>query len=123
MEYLITQNKLSNLIFDYLDMKLNGVEKRKGVSTDIIFIFPNETCGMLGWNKSKFLYVHQELTDEIKNMFGLESRDALDVIGRYVEDRYNLEVKDTCVMLRHSFAFVENTYNLEVKNTDVAFAL
>ena len=95
MEYLITQNKLSNLIFDYLDMKLNGVEKRKGVSTDIIFIFPNETCGMLGWNKSKFLYVHQELTDEIKNMFGLESRDALDVIGRYVEDRYNLEVKNT----------------------------
>jgi len=28
-------------------------------------------------------------------MFGLESPDALNVIGRYVEDRYNLEVKHT----------------------------
>jgi hypothetical protein len=45
--------------------------------------------------KSGVLYVFYELKDEIKNMFGLESPDAFDVIGRYVEDRYNLEVKHT----------------------------
>jgi hypothetical protein len=95
MEHIITKNKLDKIVFKYLDMKLNGIEKRKGVHTDIVFGFPNNEYGLLGWKKSGVLYVFYELKDEIKNMFGLESPDAFDVIGRYVEDRYNLKVRHT----------------------------
>ena len=96
MKYIITESKLDKIIFKYLDMKLNGIEKRNGVYTNIVFAFPNEH-GLLGWKKSGDLYVLYELRDEIKNMFGLESPDAIDFIGRYVEDRYNLEVIHTSV--------------------------
>jgi hypothetical protein len=99
MKYIITESRLIKIIFDYLDWKLNRLEKRQGINTDIIFAFPNEEYGILEWKKSGVLYVFYELMDEIKNMFGLESSDALDaldVIGRYVEDRYNLEIRHTC---------------------------
>ena len=95
MVSLITQNRLDNVIFKYLDWKLNGIEKRKGVYTDIVFVFPNEKYGLLGWKKSGVLYLYYKIKEDIQNLFGLESSDALDVIGRYVEDRYNLEVKNT----------------------------
>jgi hypothetical protein len=93
MKYIITENRLNDIIFKYLDMRLNKIEKMKGVNTDIIFAFPSKKYGLLGWEKSGVLYVFYEFRDEIKNMFGLESPDALDVIARYVVDRYNLEVK------------------------------
>ena len=92
MKYIITESRLDNVIFKYLDWRLNGLEKRKGINTDIIFAFPNEEYGLLSWKKSGILYVFYELMDGIKNMFGLENSDALNVIGRYVEDRYNLKV-------------------------------
>jgi hypothetical protein len=95
MKYIITESKLDKVIFKYLDIKLNKIEKMKGVNTDIVFAFPDEEYGLLGLKKSGDLYVFYELIDEIKKMFGLESPDALNVIGRYVEDRYNLEVKHT----------------------------
>jgi hypothetical protein len=95
MKYIITESKLDKVIFKYLDMKLNGIEKRKGEHVDIIFTFPNEDYGMLGWKKPGYLYVSHELRDEIKNMFGLESSDVLNLIARYVEDRHNLEVIHT----------------------------
>ena len=103
MESLITQNRLINIIFDYLDWKLNGIEKRKDINTDIIFAFPNEEHGLLGWKKSGILYVYYKIKEDIQNLFGLESSDALDVIGRYVEDRYNLEVKNTISLSAKSF--------------------
>jgi hypothetical protein len=98
MEHIITKNKLDKIVFKYLDMKLNGIKKRKGVYVDIVFAFPDEEYGLLGWKKSGDLYVLYELRDEIKNIFGLESPEAFEVIGKYVEDRHNLEVKNTLKM-------------------------
>ena len=95
MKYLITESKLDSVIFKYLDMKLNGVEKMEGKNFDIIFGFPNKDYGLIGWEKSGNLYVFYKLSDEIQDMFGLESLNILDVIGRYVEDRYNLKVRRT----------------------------
>lgn len=94
MKYIITENKLNKVIFKYLDMKFDGIEKRKGVHADIVFVFPNEEYALLGWKKSGNLYVNLTLSDDIRNLFGLERSEALEVIGRYVVDRYNLKVKD-----------------------------
>ena len=104
MKYIITESKLDKVIFKYLDMKLNGIEERNGENIDIVFSFPNENFGMLGWKKSGNLYVYYELRDEIKSMFGLETPEALDVIGRYVEDRYSLKVMNT-KLIGHPWLF------------------
>jgi hypothetical protein len=103
MVSLITQNRLDNVIFKYLDWKLNGLEKRKGRYTVFTFVLPDEEHGILGWKKSGVLYVYYKIKEDIQNMFGLESPDALDVIARYVVDRYNLEVKNTFTLFNLSF--------------------
>ena len=95
MKYIITESRLDNIIFDYLDMKLNGLEKRKGRYTDFIFVLPDEEYGILGWDKSGDLYVGLILIDDIQDMFGIERYDFFRIIERYVVDRYNLDVKNT----------------------------
>ena len=89
------ENRLNNIIFKFLDVKYGALEQKKGKRVDIIFYFPGEEYGKLGWEKSGDLYVFYELRDEISNYFGLEKVDSLKVIGKWVEDRYNLKVINT----------------------------
>jgi hypothetical protein len=95
MKYIITENRLDTVIFKFLDTEYGALEQKKGEYTDIVFHFPNEEYGVLGWEKSGVLYVYYEIRDEISNYFGLGNVDSLNVIGKWVEDRYNLKVIDT----------------------------
>ena len=95
MKYIITENRLNDVIFKFLDVKYGALEQKKGRYTDIVFTFPGEGYGVLGLEKSGDLYVYYELSEEISNYFGLESDDSLRVIGKWVEDRYNLKVINT----------------------------
>lgn len=93
MKYVITESRLNDIVFKYLDMSLNGIEKRKGHFKDIVFAFPYEEYAVMGWeSNSKSLYIHNRISDSIQPIFGLDNIDALDIIGMYVEDRYNLRV-------------------------------
>ena len=95
MKYIITENRLNNIIFKYLDVKYGALEQKKGKYVDIVFHFPGEEYGKLGWEKPKTLYVYDVLMNEISNFFGLKSVDSLRVIGKWVEDRYHLKVINT----------------------------
>jgi hypothetical protein len=99
MKYLITENRLNDIIFKFLDAKLDGIETRKGEYVDIVFAFPDKEYGMLEWEKSGDLFVFYKLRDEISNYFGLEVDDSLRVIGKWVEDRHNLKVINTRLSL------------------------
>ena len=108
MKYLITENRLNDIIFKFLDAKLDGIETRKGEYVDIIFVFPDKEYGMLGWEKSGDLFVFYKLRDEISNYFGLEVDDSLRVIGKWVEDRHNLKVINTVEFLYRQRQLVED---------------
>jgi hypothetical protein len=95
MKYIITESRLENIIFKYLDDKLNGFEWRKGQYSDIVLALHGEEYGLMGWEKHDKLYVNWEFVDEIKLMFSMLKSESLDVIGRYVESRYNLKVNHT----------------------------
>ena len=95
MKYIITENRLNNIIFKYLDIKYGALEQKRGRYVDIVFHFPGVEYGKLGWEKPETLYVYDVLMNEISNYFGLESVDSLRVIGKWVEDRYNLKVINT----------------------------
>ena len=101
MKYIITESKLDRVIFRYLDMKLDSIELKKGNISDIVFAFPGEEYGLIAWNKTDVwkeiqspnqLFTYYKIVDEVKNMFSMDKYDTLNVIGRYVESRYNLKV-------------------------------
>jgi len=92
MKYIIRESRMENLIFKYLDNKLDGVKKKKGKYCDIVFAFPDEEFGLIGWNSPDQLFTFVDLINDVKLMFSIERSYILDVIGRYVESRYNLKV-------------------------------
>lgn len=95
MKYIISESRLENIIFKYLDDKFEGIERKKGKYSDIVLSLPGEEYGLIGWERPGTLYVYSEIVDEINLMFSMQDSDALDVIGRYVESRYNLKVNHT----------------------------
>ena len=101
MKYIITENRLNNIILKYLDTKLDGIEQKKGKYLDFIFAFPNEEYGILAWKKtlnfkkSGDLIINEELVIEISYFFETNNVDTLKVISKWVEDRYNLKVMNT----------------------------
>jgi len=83
---------LENLIFKFLDSTFENIEIKKGKYSDIVFAFPGEEYGLIGWKKPSQLFTYYEIIGGVKTMFSMDEFDALDAIGRYVESRYNLEV-------------------------------
>lgn len=92
MKYIITESRLESIIFKYLDSKLDGTEPMKGKYSDIVFGFPGETMGVMGIEEPYGLFIDSELFMEIKLMFSLDSGSTLDLIKKYVESRYNLDI-------------------------------
>ena len=104
---IITENRLEELTFKYLDKKFENLEQSKGKYYDIVFKFPNEKFGILGW-ESDVLYIYHKLIDNISSFIPIERDDIKKIIGKYVENRYNLMVKNTSLHFHHQFLLVEN---------------
>jgi len=118
MEYKIPQDKIDKIIFKYLDNNLKGLEKRKPKYYEgIVFAYPDEEYGILGWKKGGTLYVHYVIIDEIFSVFKLEESDIESLIGRWVSDRLQLEVKNTSCKMLYQNLLVSDRLQLEVKNT------
>ena len=95
MKYIISEGRLDNVIFKYLDSKLDGIEPKKDFGHSIVFVFPGEESGLMRWLGKKSrgqLLTYYEIVDEVETMFSMDESDALDLIGRYVESKYNLKV-------------------------------
>jgi hypothetical protein len=96
MKYIIPQNKIDNIIFRYLDLNLKGLEKKKAKHYEgIIFAYPDEKHGILGYENNGTLYIYKGHIDEISSTFGLDESDSESVIGRWVSDRFQLEAINT----------------------------
>ena len=92
MKVIIPENRLEQIIFKYLDVKLKDLEQIKGRIVPKIFKLPNEEFGIMG-KEGKRLWVNNKLTNKILSFIPIKKTEILKIIGRYVEDRYNLEVK------------------------------
>ena len=101
MKYKIPQDRLDKIIFKYLDINLKGLEQRKPKNyKGIVFAYPDEVYGILGWKKDGTLYIFYELIDEISSTFGLQYNDSKELIGRWASDRLQLEVKNIIHLIR-----------------------
>ena len=95
MKVIIPEKKLEEIVFKYLDKRFEKLEKVKGESFNIVFKYPGEEYGILGWEKSGLLLIYYKLIDNIFSFIPIEKSEIQKIIGRYVEDRYNLEVRNT----------------------------
>ena len=98
MKITISENRIEQFIFKYLDNKLKDLVQSKGEYFDIVFKYPGEEYGILGWEKSGKLWIFYKLIDDIFSFIPIEKPEIQKIIGRYVEDRYNLEVRNTFLM-------------------------
>lgn len=96
------KTKLDYIVFKCLDMELDGTEETKGKHVDIVFIHPGEKYGIIGIEKTddegdegNNVFVCHGLSDKIIGLFSMDRFDALEVIGRYVENRLKLKVDYT----------------------------
>jgi hypothetical protein len=92
MKVIIPESRLEEIIFKYLDEKFKDLEQLKGRYYPKIFKLPNEEFGIMG-KEGKRLLVNYKLTNKILSFIPIKKIEILKIIGRYVEDRYNLEVK------------------------------
>ena len=93
MKYIINKHTLDNTVFTYLDIMLGDLEKRKPKYYEgIIFAHPDKELGISGWENDGTLHIFYELVDEISSTFGLQHNDSKKLIGRWVSDRFQLEV-------------------------------
>ena len=112
MKNIIQQDKLDKIIFKYLDLNLKGLEKRKPKYYEgIIFTYPDEYHGVLGYENDGNLFISYKLIDEISEVFGLEYSDTKYVIARWVSNRYQLEVMNTIREKKLNRKWMEIDYN------------
>ena len=100
MKITISEDRIEQLIFKYLDKRFEKLEKIKGKYYDIVFKYPGEEYGILGWEKSGMLLIYYKLIDNISSFIPIEKSEIQKIIGRYVEDRYNLKVRNTQLLYR-----------------------
>jgi hypothetical protein len=90
MKYIITESRLENIIFKYLDVTLGNLEKKKGYMSDIVFTYPNEEFGPIGLNDGELL-VNYDIILELSSMFNLEEQEVSDKVGEYLKQKHNLD--------------------------------
>jgi hypothetical protein len=101
------ENRLEEIIFKYLDVKFKDLEQIKGSTNfdehvDVFFRFPGEKLAMLAWYKNRYgvkgyLKIYPKIIGNIRSLIPIENIEFSKIIGKYVENRYNLVVQDTAV--------------------------
>jgi hypothetical protein len=99
MKVIIPENRLEQFIFKYLDVRFKDLEQDKGRFVEIVFKFPGEQAGIMGWSKNDdsnrtLLSIYHKIIDDIFSLIPIEKREIVNMIGRYIENRYNLIVND-----------------------------
>ena len=96
MKYIISESKLDDIIYKYLDLNSKGLNKRKPRYFEgIVLAHPNEEYGTLGWKNNGTLNIYYGLVDDISSNFGLDEYGSESIIGKWFSDRYQLEVTKT----------------------------
>ena len=94
MKFIITENKLDGIIFNYLDNK-NFIIKE--TPYDYYFL-ENENDEFLQIRVKKSdmeCYLFYVLTKEIKSLFSINRLKTKDILTRYVENTLNIKVSYT----------------------------
>ena len=94
MKFLITESKLENVIFKYLD---NQEFVKFEIENNIYFVnSEGDKYAKIRFNKNdSWCYISRELIIEISYFFSMEIFDSAQVISRWVESTLQMKVTYT----------------------------
>jgi hypothetical protein len=98
MKVIISETRLEEIVFKYLDIILKDLEQVNGKHVDIIFKYSYENrklIGELGWEEPDKLWVSQKLVNKIFQVIPLGHSKIQKIIGKYIKSKFGLEVKNT----------------------------
>ena len=95
MKVIIPEKKLEEIAFKYLDKIFENLERSKGIDSDIVFKYHGKEYGVIGWEKMGNLWVYDKFVNNISSIIPIEKTKIESIIGKYVENKYNLEVRET----------------------------
>ena len=108
MKFLITENKIEQVVFKYLDNK-NFIIKE----TDKNYYFlenENDEYAQIRVRKyDMFCFIYHKLSEEIKSFFSLETLMVKSVLTKYVENTLNIKVSGNNDRIVLRLLHVENT--------------
>lgn len=118
MKYEISKEQLDKIAFPFLDKELKGIEKYKTkYFHGIVFKKPDEEFGVFGYEKSGTLWIYYKFVNKISSFFSLKTTDAQELIGRWAEDRLQIEVINTTPKRRKPLFQAEDRLQIEVNKT------
>ena len=90
---IITENRLENLVFKYLDTKFKDVEQIEGQYFDVLFRIPGNEFGIMGYNPSNYvLNIHHKLIDDVFSIIPIKKTKIIELIYNYVENNYGVNL-------------------------------
>ena len=96
MKFLITENKLEQIVFRYLDNKNFTIKE----TVNEYYFLENKDdrfAQILVTKKDKECFIYIQLFDEISPFFSLGTIETAQIITRYVEKTLNFELDDTFI--------------------------
>jgi len=88
MKYIITENKLENVVIKYLDRFYGDMEKK--VTGDRIFLLKNEEEIFDKPISAGHVWVDGEFWDEINNMFILNKKQTNSLLKKWLKKTYGI---------------------------------
>ena len=108
MKFLITESKLENVIFKYLDNQdFVKIEKEN----NIYFVnSKGDKFAMIRFKKDNgWCYINYDLVKEISSFFSMKESDSEQVIGIWVESTLQMKVSNTSACSWRFLFVVEST--------------
>jgi hypothetical protein len=118
MKYLITESKLDNVVSMYLDNQDFVIYDNKKRFNNYIYFLNSESDGISQicvYHKNAFgevrnwVYVNNDLIEELSNFFSIDKFDCLDIIGAWVSNTLSIKIGNV------SIAEIHDSHRLIVK--------
>ena len=93
MKYIITESRLEDTIFKYLDTEFGGLESAEGKKFDLVFKSKDGDYNEFGWYESGILTMQTDVIDKLIDYFMLDMNQSVNIVGKWFQNRYNLPVK------------------------------
>ena len=96
MKYLITESQLDKAYSKYLDHVFHGVHMDPLKSDDTYKVYSTDELRAFTYGgRTKDVYIFEMFVEEFKDMFvNLDSEEALDIIGKWIENKFGHPVRD-----------------------------
>jgi hypothetical protein len=96
MKYLITESQLNKAYFKYLDYIFDGIHLNRLKSDDTYKVYSTDELRAFTYGgRTQDVYIFEMFVEEFKDMFvNLDSEEALEIIGKWIENRFGHPVRD-----------------------------